>query len=163
MSHHLVGRDATGLYVRILPDGRPAVVLHHPEPDVTVEAIPERTYRRKGALHSISYPQVPDLALEVRRPGEPAAVWLFDPKYKLDGEGEEGEIGGRPTKVDIDKMHAYRDAIRDETGIRVVRYAAILYPGPHVEFGSEIAALPAYPSSEGALQDHLRDVLRTAL
>jgi hypothetical protein len=163
VSHHLVGRDATGLYVRILPDGRPAVVLHHPEHDVTVEAIPERTYRRKGSLHSISYPQVPDLALEVRRPGESVAVWLFDPKYKLDGEGEEGEIGGRPTKVDIDKMHAYRDAIRDDTGARVVCYAAILYPGPPVKFGSEIAALPANPSSEGVLVDHLWAVLRTAL
>ena len=38
------------------------------------------------------------------------------------------------------------------------------YPGPTVDFGSEIAALPAHPSSEGPLPDHLCALaLRTAL
>jgi hypothetical protein len=35
---------------------------------------------------------------------------------------------GKPKKVDIDKMHAYRDAIRDADDYRVVRFAGILYP-----------------------------------
>ena len=54
---------------------------------------------------------------------------LFDPKYKLDSEtnGEPGD--GKPKKVDIDKMHAYRDAIRLADGDRVIRYAATNYPG----------------------------------
>jgi hypothetical protein len=33
----------------------------------------------------------------------------------------------RPKKVDIDAMHSYGDAIRDESGNRVVRFAAILF------------------------------------
>ena len=58
-------------------------------------------------------------------------LFVFDPKYKLDSEGHDEEsLTGRPHKTDIDKMHAYRDAIRGEGGKRVIEYAAILYPGP---------------------------------
>lgn len=160
----LVERDATGLYVRVLPDGQPAVVLHHPEQEITVSAIPERSYRRhSGEIRSISYTQRPDIAVEVRRPGEPAALYLFDPKYKLDGEADPDDDSGQPTKVDIDKMHAYRDAIRDAANERVVRSAAILYPGPTVAFGREVAALRAYPSAEGILQQQLRVQFHDAL
>jgi predicted component of viral defense system (DUF524 family) len=35
-----------------------------------------------------------------------------------------------PKKIDIDKMHAYRDAIRDLGDQPVVDSAAIVYPGP---------------------------------
>jgi hypothetical protein len=52
------------------------------------------------------------------------------PKYKLQSE-EAGEPGdGKPKKIDIDTMHAYRDAIRTLTEQRVVSYAAILYRDP---------------------------------
>jgi hypothetical protein len=78
----------------------------------------------------------------------------FGPEYKLDsesmsaGEPEAQELleaestgnwsegttvslpsssqGGRPKKVDIDKMHAYRDSIRDESNRRAVRYASCI-------------------------------------
>jgi hypothetical protein len=159
----LASRDATGLYVRILPDGKPAVILHHPDRHITVQVIPQRSYGRRGALHSISYTQIPDLAIEISRPDKPATVYLFDPKYKLDGESVQGEIGGRPTKVDIDTMHAYRDAIRDGSDTRVVRYAAILYPGPLEQFGNGIEALPAYPTAEYTLRKTLRLRLMEAL
>lgn len=162
--HRLAERDATGLYVRVLPDGQPAMVLHHPEQEITVSAIPERSFKRhSGEIRSISYTQRPDIAVEVRRPGEPAALYLFDPKYKLDGEADPDDESGQPTKVDIDKMHAYRDAIRDGENERVVRSASILYPGPFRAYGQEIMALPAYPSREGVLLAHVRRILRVAL
>lgn len=71
---------------------------------------------------------------------------MFDPKYKLEGEVIEGIApDGKPKKVDIDKMHAYRDAIRDEQGRRVVDYAAILFPGPEVRYDDGLEALSAVP------------------
>ena len=115
-------------------------------------------------MRSISFEQRPDVAVEVRPPGSPARVYLFDPKYKLDGEAAEGEGGeGRPTKVDVDKMHAYRDAIRGEALDRAVRYAAVLYPGPEVRYADGIEALTAVPGADGGLGQRLRAVLRDAL
>jgi len=58
----------------------------------------------------------------------------------------EVDLGGtKPKKVDIDKMHAYRDSIRDVWDNRIVSYAAILYPGKTVEFGSGLAAISTRP------------------
>ncbi len=164
----LVGRDAGGLYVRVLPDGRPVVHLVHPDYDTVVKVTPERTYRGKSegksGLHSISYGQRPDVAVEIHLPHEPPKVYLLDPKYRLEGESLEGEIDdGKPKKVDIDKMHAYRDAIRDENAGRPVRYAAILYPGPRIHYAKGLEALPAYPGLEETLERQLEVVLSEAL
>ena len=76
----------------------------------------------------------------------------------------EGEIrDARPKKVDIDKMHAYRDAIRmnDE---RVVTYAAILFPGPPAPpFGSGVEAISAVPGGAEPLDVTLGGVLEKEL
>ncbi len=160
----LASRDAGGVFVRILPDGRPVIVLTHPEHLTTVRLIPERWYRRAGGLRSVSYEQRPDVALKVECPGGPPRLYLFNPKYKLDGEFIEGEAkDGRPKKVDADKMHAYRDAIRDGTGRRVVQLAAIMYPGPGVQYGQGIEALPATPGEEHHVLARLFDHLGRAL
>jgi PD-(D/E)XK nuclease superfamily protein len=76
-------------------------------------------------------------------------------------EGESAD--GRPKKADIDKMHAYRDAIRGEYAIRVVRYAAILYPGPKERYAEGLEALRAYPGLEHDLDKRIGEVLRRAL
>lgn len=162
----LIGRDAGGVFVKVLRDNEAAVVLEHPITNVTAQLIPERTYGMTGRLHSISFAQRPDVALEVYRPGEAAQVYLFDPKYKLDGDlvtdpDSAGSTG--PKKIDIDKMHAYRDAIRGPAGIRVVRYAAILYPGPARSFGDGIEALSADPEAVEELERWLGEVLEGAV
>jgi hypothetical protein len=99
----------------------------------------------------------------VTRPGEDAALYLFDPKYKLDSE-QNGEPGdGRPKKVDIDKMHAYRDAIRGPDVRRLIRYAAILYPGRETRYGDRIEALSARPLQAEELDQRVRRILADAL
>ncbi|HEX8394970.1 MAG TPA: DUF2357 domain-containing protein [Longimicrobium sp.] len=164
---HLVRRAPGAAFLRVLPDGRPAVLLRHPVTGVSVRLLPERAYRRQGAqlgLWSTTYEQRPDVAVEVHPPDGATSVYLFDPKYKLDGEPLESAGGaGKPKKVDIDKMHAYRDAIRDREGRRAVRYAAILYPGPEQRFPYGVEALTAYPGSALPLVDRLQEVLREAL
>ncbi|MFL5663618.1 MAG: nuclease domain-containing protein, partial [Ktedonobacteraceae bacterium] len=86
------------------------------------------------------------------------------PKYKLEG-GQAGmdDGNGLPKKEDIDKMHAYRDAIRDKAQRRVVQSAAILYPGSPQRYVDGIEALQAYPGLELALEERLRDIFTAAL
>jgi predicted component of viral defense system (DUF524 family) len=114
---------------------------------------------------SVSYPQRPDVAVEVHPPHQPPRIYLFDPKYKLEGEYFEAEGGdGKPKKVDIDKLHAYKDAIQDEEGRRSVCYAAVLYPGTEdVRYATRLEALHAYPGAEKTLERRIRDVLLEAL
>ena len=146
----LVTRDAGGLWFQRLQAGEPAMELQHPGTGTRVRLVPQRTYSAQGGvLRSLSFAQVPDITIEVRAPeGEPL-LYLLDPKYKLDSERlsvtSAGMVGGSPLKVDIDKMHAYRDAIRDAGGRAVVRYAAIMYPGPSRTYSDGLEALNADP------------------
>lgn len=59
-------------------------------------------------------------------------------------------------------MHTYRDAILNQ-GKRVVKYAAILYPGEFQSYDEGLQALSARPKETNLLQDVLRQVLRNAL
>ena len=165
VSERLVGRDTGGLFLRVLPDGREAVVLKHPANGRTVRLIPERSYSaggmNAGRLHSVTFSQRPDVAIEVLDPDGTTAIYLFDPKYKL-ADSSTGSAG-QPTKPDIDKMHAYRDAIRDSTDRRIVKYAAILYPGATVAFGHGVDALSALPSTRVELASHLQNVIAQAI
>jgi hypothetical protein len=61
-------------------------------------------------LTSISVTQVPEVTVEVRA-ASGLQLYLFDPKYKLDSDQSDG-ITAWPKKDDIDKMLAYRDALR---------------------------------------------------
>ncbi len=137
------------------------VVLRHPASGARVEFSEQPTYGTGvTGLHSISFQQVPDMAIEIRRPEAEPDLYLFDPKYKLmlvvAGEGEEELFPGGPKKVDIDKMHAYRDAIRRPDGGHAVRYAAILYPGESRSFARGIEAVRCRPGAAEALARHLQ-------
>lgn len=126
--------------------------------------IPERQSGKRGRLRNISYEQRPDVAVEIHPAQGAPWVLVFDPKYRLEGEANEGlAADGRPKKADIDKMHAYRDAIRDEQGRHVVEYAAILYPGPAVPYDEGLEALSAVPGMESALETRLGEVIAAAL
>lgn len=147
----LVARPGS-LIVRILPDGVPLLVFRHPVNGTLITLTSERLFTSGGSkFRSISFSQRPDLTIEVQRPGVPTELWLLDPKYKLDSDlpGQTGD--GRPVKGDVDKMHAYRDAIRNREGAQVVRFAAILYPGRTVEYTPGLAALRAVPGEQQVL------------
>ena len=57
-------------------------------------------------------------------------------------------------------MRAYRGAIRDDSDVWVVKYAAILYPGLLAKFGDGIDVLSANPTAEHVLGFRLRERLR---
>lgn len=76
-----------------------------------------------GVMRSYSVPLVPDYSLEVRRAGKPPVLLCFDAKYRPDQS--------------LEKMHAYRDALRGALGCYV------LYPGEE----SEPTIFPVQPGS----------------
>ncbi len=173
------------LVIRISQGQQALAVLVHPVTKMRVTLFYQRQISGTShGLRSLAFDQVPDLVLEVVRHGGDRAVWILDAKYKLDGSaqqlaalfaagtGSTGSIraaGGNlgPVKADIDKMHAYRDAIRDEHGGQVVRFAGVIYPGPlmwYDRFGRrEAAAIGAIPGAADAAEDALRVILRDAL
>lgn len=160
-SHTLLRQHASGLFVRVLDADSPAVELVDSETGTRARLLVEPSYGSAGALRSLSFRQVPDVALEVFRAGGPPEVWILDPKYKLASEVGAGEEG-TPTKVDIDKMHAYRDAVRTADGAAAVRFAGILYPGRTVRFTDGLQALRAYPGDSG-LREELEALMERAL
>jgi hypothetical protein len=160
-AHRLVQPTEHGSIVTLVPDGKVILALED-ERGVRAALIPERRYLTKGRLRSVSFEQRPDVVLEVERNAS-TLLWILDPKYKLDADADASTTDGRPCKADIDKMHAYRDAIRDTAGQRVVQHAAILYPGPDAPFDDGIAALRALPGQDSSLRDALRELFARAL
>jgi predicted component of viral defense system (DUF524 family) len=160
LAKHLHG----GLYLKVLPGGVPALELQRPGSGDVIALVPQRSYTTLGTgLRSISFTQIPDISVEIRRTDRAPQLLLFDPKYKLQSEEAADPGDGKPKKEDIDTMHAYRDAIRDPSGARVVTSAAILYPGSRRHYGHGIEAISAQPLAEGALQKRLREVLAEAI
>jgi predicted component of viral defense system (DUF524 family) len=164
-SQHLVRRSGSDSFVQIVPDGRPLVMLKHPDHHTAIRLIPEQRFEPSGALRSISYTQIPDIVVDIRDASGSSRLYLFDPKYKLDGElSDNAELpDGKPKKIDIDKMHAYRDAIRDTNGDRIVESAMILYPGPPVSYARGIGALQAIPGRSELLARNLANIFNEAL
>jgi hypothetical protein len=153
-----------GLWIEVLRNGSPAVVLRHPESQRTVTLVPQRTYSRKrSGIHSVSFNQIPDITVEVTE-GPATRIYIFDPKYKLQSEQQEGQgAKARPKKVDIDAMHSYRDAIRDADEAHVVQFAGILYPGPTELFEDGLAAIRADPAYADEARHSIREVLSEAI
>lgn len=163
---NLVKRTRDGVIIAVLPGGRPVLSVIHPETGAEVHVRAQASFRDSGEIRSVTYEQRPDVAVVVQRAGSRAKLYLFDPKYKLEGDALETAADGdaKPKKSDIDKMHAYRDAIRDIEGHHSVAYAAIMYPGPGVQYpGAGVEALSAVPGSTAILDERLRDVLRPPL
>ncbi|MEG4630071.1 DUF2357 domain-containing protein [Microcoleus sp. AR_TQ3_B6] len=162
LKHNRLTRPIDNELVVVLPNGEIAVELVHPQTGVSVTLTPERTFEtdRSAATYSISFKQRPDIVVEVKHPSSQVpSIYLFDPKYKV--EWREGcKV---PLKQDIDKMHSYRDAIRGVGGVRVVQYAAILYPGDYVQYDDGLEALPTHPLSVELLHNCLRPVFESAM
>ena len=158
VGQRLVSPSRAGTYLDVLKDGRPAVTMKSAS-GRRLRLIPERSFARSGSpLGSVSFTQRPDISIEVTD-SEGTRVLLLDPKYKLVSE-DEGEPGdGTPKKTDVDKMHAYRDAIRDVGGRHAVEHAATLYPGKSVAYGADVSAIHSYPGEESEMRKRVRKLV----
>lgn len=154
----LVCRLADGPVVDLVRGQEPRLVMTHGD-GTRARVHFQRSFGRTGSpLASLSFDQRPDLVVETRHPDGSFGLLVLDPKYKL----QQGSQSLRPKKQDIDKMHAYRDAIVHGTR-RVVRHAAILYPGPAMQFGEAVSALPADPLLRGGLEEAVSELVGALL
>jgi hypothetical protein len=162
LRQQVVLRHPTGLWVRGLSSGTTALELKHPASGTRVQVVPQLAYTRcSKPFHSVSFDQIPDVSIQVDSPSGKTRVYLFDPKYKLVTEETAGMIiDGTPKKADIDKMHAYRDAIRFNDGSPAVEYAAILYPGSTFTYGDSLEAIGANPDNPDGLRRALENRFR---
>ncbi|MEN9935664.1 MAG: hypothetical protein RLZZ387_2243 [Chloroflexota bacterium] len=99
--------------------------------------------QRSAFLVSLDrHTRVPDLAIELSRPGAPPRVLVLDAKYRLDGEG------GVPQDALAD-AYAYLGAI-GSAGERATVGSVILFPGRGApeRYSSGVSALPLLPGAE---------------
>jgi hypothetical protein len=136
-------------FVRVLPRGTMVLSLKRPDSQLKIQVWVERHFGAAGPIHSISYAQRPDLVVQISHPdrqNQSDQLWIWDAKYRL------GDNLKRPAKADLDRMHAYRDALRSQHGETLVEMACILYPGPTQTFDPGLMALQASPLSSEQLQ-----------
>jgi predicted component of viral defense system (DUF524 family) len=91
-----------------------------------------------GTSYSLDYE--PDVSLYVD-----GKLHLFDAKFRLERPANGGDNASF-RQADLDKMHAYRDAIRG------ARSAWVLYPGTeaiYYDAASSCSVVPLHPESEG--------------
>ena len=175
-SETLFRNEVDDFCIKLIPNGQEALVLIRDDDQARISLTPEANYGNIGKYQSVSFSQVPDIAITIERSGFPPKIILFDPKYKLDSEeisdedetSSDTDIGsvevrGKPKKIDIDKMHTYRDSIRTASGEMVVEYAGILYPGDTQTFSDDVEAIRAIPGDDAELRQHVAKVFKSQI
>jgi hypothetical protein len=148
--------EADGDWLLGLPVDGPLVTLVHPDGTQLGLRYQPRYVPAGAPLRSLDrHTRVPDLALELTRPG--AGLWLvvLDAKYRLDA------AGGVPEEALAD-AYSYLGAIGRPDGSRANLGVALLYPGTGaaLSYASGVAALPLLPGAGmGALEAWLAERL----
>lgn len=135
--------------------GRPLLSLR--QGHYRLELIPEASYGSQGEMISLSRRQRPDVSLVVSERGRAVKLLVFETKFRSEGQ--------QPLKQDLDKLHAYRDAIRLADGQPAVAAAILLYPGPFRSYPPLLDAwslLPAAPDAP-ALAERLHPLVLKCL
>jgi large subunit ribosomal protein MRP49 len=148
---------ATSGLVLQLPTDVPLLELRRGDETTTLRYQPRYRPRRGAGEPLVSldrHTRVPDLAIELRRPGAPVEVLVLDAKYRLDAGG------GVPEDALAD-AYAYRGSIGDGAGRQAVRAALLLYPGSGIAeiYTSGVGGMPLLPGGEAPLRAWLRDAL----
>lgn len=81
----------------------------------------ETSYHQHGEFISLSHAQRPDISLKLQSRGQSSQLMIFESKFRTKDQNA--------TKEDIDKLHTYRDAIRNRKGQTIIKKAVLLYPG----------------------------------
>jgi hypothetical protein len=121
--------------------GRPRTTDGGPSAAAASSTVPGRASFVSLDRHT----RVPDLAIEIERPGEPPRLLLLDAKYRLEGGG------GVPQDALAD-AYAYLGAI-GSGGSRATCGAVLLFPGRGApeRYPSGVGAIPLLPGAAGHL------------
>ncbi|MBE6442197.1 MAG: hypothetical protein E7022_07715 [Desulfovibrio desulfuricans] len=159
LSDNILERREDGFAIAF-PSRVPLLELHRNGDGLHIRCWAERAFTAQKAdgYTSLSSEMRPDITVEITHPHATPRLLLLDPKYKLSPPG--GSTEAAPLKADIDKMHAYRDAIRISGSLLpCVAFAGILYPGPTRRFTHDkVAAFCALPSQAATLHTELNEL-----
>ena len=158
IENHVIFKESPyGFAIEPLLGGCPALVARSKDRSLRLEFIPQATANAGGLeFGSISNSFRPDVAVMIWRGNALETVLLFDPKYKRQDQS--------PVAEDINKMHTYRDAIRGRGQRRVVRYAAIMYPGAaEKDYAGRVGAISAIPGKDPLPSERVRFIVANAV
>ena len=158
VENHVIFRESPyGFAIEPLLGGRAALVARSNDQALRLEFIPQAPANAGGSeFGSISNSMRPDVAVMIWRGTSLETVLLFDPKYKRQKQG--------PVAEDINKMHTYRDAIRGRGQRRVVRYAAIMYPGAaEKDYAGRVGAISAIPGKQPSPSERVRFIVANTI
>lgn len=148
------------LMVRVR-DGSRVIVQTESGRRISISYQPSFSANPKVGPYSVSLPKRPDVTVQIE--GMESAL-VFDAKYRLDSESPEERAAGvgEPKSDDIDKMHVYRDALRNSLGQPFVPAAYVLYPGNKLVMHDKnrLGAIPLRPA---ASSEHLASIVREGL
>ncbi len=138
-----------------LAENAPLLVLNLPDGGA-LQVIYQRRYGARlglgpqlGSLDP--FVRVPDIALEIERPGQAPRTLLLDAKYRA-------TPAGAVPQPALDTAYTYHGAI-GFAGARATLGAWLLFPGSQTLRAGAVGALPLLPGATAALAALLRDVL----
>jgi len=144
--------------------GRARAVASRQVPDISVEVVDEKDHPRAMLILDAKYKLASEVMSESAQllGSEEEDLDLEEVREAVDQRAPVGlgtsAFAPRPKKVDIDKMHTYRDAIRGPEGEPLVMSAHIIYPGETVGYPEDhplVGALGVRPGNQ-RLEDELR-------
>lgn len=137
------------------PDGSELRLRYHPRyRPFSQTSVPGQPVPGIGSLDR--HTRVPDLGLEIWRPGAAPRLLALDAKYRLDA------AGGVPAEALAD-AYSYLGSLGAPDGARAALGVALLYPGTGAPecYPSGVAALPLLPGATTALAAWLADFCST--
>ena len=132
----------------------PMLILRHNNATLSLRYQPRYRPLRASAAGPGSldrHTRVPDLALELLRPGQPPRLLIFDAKYRLASDGQAAPMDA------LDDAYAYLGAL-GYAGQPITQAAFILYPGQTSpeQYASHVGVLPLLPGQIHGLGDVVR-------
>lgn len=139
------------LDVFLQKEGSHYVIFHNPNNEDIIRIEYQRTFNRKSVkIKTITTEQRPDIVLTITKPDKFVLTYLFDAKYRVQDDKNQGpiddganlDIADYPLPDALNQMHRYRDAIYYEEPYHLKPYSKeviggyILFPGR--TFGDKI-------------------------
>jgi hypothetical protein len=166
VSHNWVKKNSKGIFIQVINDEQAAIELISPNTGKRATLVSWKPDGGNEVLEDTpNHERLIALAIVIDSPGEQSKLLVFDPEYRVATKRDiaNDRSGIAPMKEDVADLQRWVEQGKALDSARTLEYAAMLYPGPRMQFGSEVEALPALPSDGEGLQKAVSEVLRRYL